>query len=171
MELNKSRVRSELLKCRKDFTYFACRYLKIVNTRGEVVNLNLNQPQVEIVEAIDVNFQTMVLKARKLGSSTVIAGYFFWKALFNKNVRVAVVAHTDEAAKELFTIYQHFYKNLPNEMRPKAIKNRHNELNLVTGSKIKIGSADSDSFRGQTYQYIPASEYAFWSNVEKTIAS
>ena len=56
-------------------------------------------------------------------------------------------------------------------MRPKAIKNRHNELDLVTGSKIKIGSADSDSFRGQTYQYIHASEYAFWSNVEKTIAS
>ena len=56
-------------------------------------------------------------------------------------------------------------------MLPKAIKNRHNELDLVTGSKIKIGSADSDSFRGQTYQYIHASEYAFWSNVEKTIAS
>ena len=171
MELGKDRVRSELIKCRKDFKYFALRYLKIVNTSGEIVNLKLNQPQIEIIDSVDGSFQTMVLKARKLGSSTVIAGYFFWKALFKKNTRVAVVAHTDEAAKELFTIYQHFYKNLPNEMRPKAIKNRHNELDLVTGSKIKIGSADSDSFRGQTYQYIHASEYAFWSNVEKTIAS
>jgi|TARA_R100001163_G_scaffold35096_2_gene27023 hypothetical protein len=171
MELGDNRVRKELLKCRKDFKYFASRYLKIVTTTGDIVPLRMNEPQIQITDAVAGNFQTMVLKARKLGSSTVIAGYFFWKALFKKNTRVAVVAHTDEAAKELFTIYQHFYKNLPNEMRPKAIKNRHNELDLVTGSKIKIGSADSDSFRGQTYQYIHASEYAFWSNVEKTIAS
>ena len=171
MELADKRIRSELLRCRKDFKYFASRYLKIVNTTGEVVHLRMNEPQIQITEAVSENFQTMVLKARKLGSSTVIAGYFFWKALFKKNTRVAVVAHTDEAAKELFTIYQHFYLNLPSEMKPKALKNKHNELNLTTGSKIKIGSADSDSFRGQTYQYIHASEYAFWTNVEKTIAS
>ena len=169
MELG--RIKKELLKCRKDFPYFAARYLKIVDTAGTVTLLKLNKPQVEIVKALDGNFQTMILKARKLGSSTVIAGYFFWKALFKKNTRVAVVAHTDEAAKELFTIYQHFYKHLPTEMKPRAVKNRHNELNLTTGSKIKVGSADSEGFRGQTYQYIHASEYAFWSNIERTVAA
>lgn len=166
----KDRVRFELLRCRKDFPYFASRYLKITDTASNVVNLVLNEPQVDIIDAVENNFQTMVLKARKLGSSTAIAGYFFWKALFKKNVKIAVVAHTEEAAKELFSIYQFFYANMPTEMRPKAVKNRHNELNLVTGSKIKIGSAGSDAFRGQTYQYIHASEYAFWANIDKTVA-
>ncbi len=165
-----TRVREEILKCRKDFVYFAKTYLKLVDINGKVKRFKLYVAQEKIKESMESNPHTMIIKARKLGSTTFIAGYFLWKALFNKNTRIAVVAHTDEAVKEIFSIYQHFYNNLPHELKVKAIKNRDNQLLLVTGSQIKIGTSSSESFRGQTYHYIHASEYAFWKNLGVTIA-
>ena len=135
-----TRVREEILKCRKDFVYFAKTYLKLVDINGKVKRFKLYVAQEKIKASMESNPHTMVIKARKLGSTTFIAGYFLWKALFNKNTRIAVVAHTDEAVKEIFSIYQHFYNNLPHELKVKAIKNRDNQLLLVTGSQIKIGT-------------------------------
>lgn len=163
------RIRDEILRCAKDFPYFARNYLKIVDINGGDCNLDLNRTQKLILRSLEKNNNLMILKARKLGSTTLVAGYFLWKALFRKNTSVAVVAHTDEAARAIFGIYKHFYKNLPSEMRIQATKSRHNELALKSGSLIKVGTAQSESFRGQTYQYIHASEYAFWPSLEKTI--
>lgn len=163
------RVKEEILRCAKDFPYFARNYLKIVDINGADCSLELNRAQKLIIRSLETNNNLMILKARKLGSTTVVAGYFLWKALFKKNTSIAVVAHTDEAARAIFGIYKHFYKNLPNEMRITATKSRHNELALKSGSLIKVGTAQSESFRGQTYQYIHASEYAFWPSLEKTI--
>jgi len=164
-------IASELKKCAKSFHYFAENYVKIVGMDSAVLPLKLNEAQRLIISRTMRNNHTMVLKARKLGSSTVIAAYYLWKALFNKNTRVAVVAHTDPAAKELFTMYQFMYSNLPAEMKVSAVRNRDNRLEFKTGSKIVVGSAGSESFRGQTYQYIHASEYAFWSNIDTAIAA
>jgi hypothetical protein len=163
------RIKEEILRCAKDFPYFARNYLKIVDINGGDCSLELNRAQKLIIRSLETNNNLMILKARKLGSTTVVAGYFLWKALFRKNTSVAVVAHTDEAARAIFGIYKHFYKNLPSEMRITATKSRSNELALKSGSLIKIGTAQSESFRGQTYQYIHASEYAFWPSLEKTI--
>ena len=168
-ESKAERIKSEILRCAKDFPYFARNYLKIVDIKGADCSLELNRSQKLILRALETNNNLMILKARKLGSTTLVAGYFLWKALFHKNTGIAVVAHTDEAARAIFSIYQHLYKNLPSEMRITATKSRHNELSLKSGSMIKVGTASSESFRGQTYQYIHASEYAFWPNLEKTI--
>lgn len=164
------KVKKEILRCAKDFPYFAERYLKIVDIHGLETTLKLNQAQKQVFEKLKTENHLMILKARKLGSTTFIAGYFLWKALFKKNTKIAVVAHTDEASKAIFSIYQFFYKNLPNHIRVRALHDRSNTLKLATGSMIKVGTASSESFRGQTYQYIHASEYAFWPNLGKTIA-
>jgi hypothetical protein len=165
-----TKVKQEILKCAKDFKYFAGKYLKIVDVHGLETTLKLNQAQADIVEALESENHLMILKARKLGSTTLIAGYYLWKALFRKNIKIAVVAHTDEASRAIFSIYQFFYKNLPSHIKVRALSDRSNTLKLATGSMVKVGTASSESFRGQTYQYIHASEYAFWPNLDKTIA-
>ena len=164
------KVKQEILKCAKDFSYFAERHLRLIDIQGIETTFKLNKAQRGLLDALGDENHLMVLKARKLGSTTFIAGYYLWKALFKKNVRIAVVAHTDEAARAIFGIYQFFYKNLPNHLRVRAVNDRSNVLKLATGSMIRVGTASSESFRGQTYQYINASEYAFWPNLDKTIA-
>ncbi len=170
LQPNKNKVFEELTRCAQSFKHFAQSHIKIVDINGTVVPLRLNEAQLRIIKGLKDNPHLMILKARKLGSTTLIAAFYLWKALFSKNTRVAVVAHTDEAARAIFQIYQFMYSNLPTEIRIPAEKNRHNELLLKTGSQIKVGTSSSEGFRGQTYQYIHASEYAFWTNLEKSIA-
>tara|TARA_R110002051_G_scaffold15110_6_gene47734 strand:- start:12767 stop:14347 length:1581 start_codon:yes stop_codon:yes gene_type:complete len=163
-------AREEILRCAKDFGHCA-QYFKIVTKRSKLESFRPNDAQKDLIKSISRNDNLMMLKARQLGSTTGIAAYFFWKALFNPHINVAVVAHTDEAVKKIFEIYRMFYDELPEFLKLETVRARENQLKFVTGSSIRIGSASSQSFRGGTYQLIHASEYAFWGNMEETIAS
>ena len=164
-------TKNEILRCAQSFDYFSSRYLKIITKDSTLAPLHLNSAQREIVAGFDRNSHLMLLKARQLGSTTAIAGYFFWYTLFNKYTRTAVVAHTDEAVKKIFEIYRMFYDQLPSFLKLETTRARENEIKFATGSSIRVGSASSQSFRGGTYNLIHASEYAFWNNMEQTIAS
>lgn len=164
-------AKEEILKCAQSFDYFSNNYLKIVTKESELERLHLNEAQREIIGGFDNSNHLMLLKARQLGSTTAIAAYFFWYTLFNKYTRTAVVAHTDEAVKKIFEIYRLFYSELPDFLRLETTRSRENEIKFITGSTIRVGSASSQSFRGGTYNLIHASEYAFWGNMEQTIAS
>ena len=164
------KTKKEIQKCKSSFLYFT-RYLKIVSKKGKTITLSPNKAQSHILTSLDTNEWLCILKARQLGSSTLIAAYFFWKTLFNVNERTIVVAHTHESVKSIFGIYKNFYKNLPRFLAFETQASSVNELRFVTGSFIKVGSASSESFRGSTYQNIHASEVAFWKNIQTTIAS
>ena len=163
-------VREEILRCAKDFEHCA-QYFKIVTKRSKLESFIPNEAQKDVIRSLSHNDNLMMLKARQLGSTTGIAAYFFWKALFTPHTNVAVVAHTDEAVKKIFEIYRLFYDELPPFLKLETVRARENQLKFITGSSIRIGSASSQSFRGGTYQLIHASEYAFWGNMEETIAS
>ena len=163
-------VKNEILRCAQDFEYCA-KYFKIVTKRSRLESFQLNNAQKDIIGSLKRNDNLMMLKARQLGSTTGIAAYFFWKALFNPHTNEAVVAHTDEAVKKIFEIYRLFYDELPDFLKLETVRARENQIKFITGSSIRIGSASSQSFRGGTYQLIHASEYAFWHNMEETIAS
>ena len=119
LQPNKKKIFQEISKCASDFAYFAEQHIRIVDINGKETNLKINEAQRRIFRSVNKNPHLMVLKARKLGSTTVIAAYFLWKALFNKNNRIAVVAHTDDAARAIFQIYQFMYANLPTELSRK----------------------------------------------------
>tara|TARA_R110002012_G_scaffold110902_1_gene255678 strand:- start:336 stop:1910 length:1575 start_codon:yes stop_codon:yes gene_type:complete len=164
-------IHGEIELCRNNFDYFCENYLKIVTKDATLERLRLNKAQRSIDQGFNRNRHQMILKARQLGSTTGIAARFFWDALFNPHMSVAVVAHTDEAVKRIFDIYRRFYENLPPFLKLETTRSRENEIRFVTGSNIKVGSASTQSFRGGTYQRIHASEYAFWTNIETAIAS
>jgi hypothetical protein len=161
----------EAQKCKDDFIYFAENYLKIVNKDEELVNLKLNNIQKKIHSDLKENPFLTILKSRQMGSSTYIAARFFHEALFNVNTRVAVVAHTHAAVKNIYEIYQRYYQHLPSFLKIETTSSSANELAFVTGSSIKIGTANSQNFRGSTFSCIHASEAAFWLNMNKTIQS
>ena len=164
-------IKNEILRCAQSFDYFASRHLKIITKDSTLAPLHLNSAQKDIIAGFDDSNHLMLLKARQLGSTTAIAAYFFWYTLFNKYTRTAVVAHTDEAVKKIFEIYRMFYDQLPEYLKLETTRARENEIKFATGSSIRVGSASSQSFRGGTYNLIHASEYAFWNNMEQTIAS
>ena len=107
-------VLQEVERCKKDFIYFAEKYLRILDKDEKLSPLVFNTAQSRLHRKLEEGEGFIkILKARQLGSSTYIAARFFWEALFNPNTRVAVIAHSDAGVKNIFNIYQRFYTNLP----------------------------------------------------------
>ena len=149
-----AKILKEVKLCKDDFEYFANTYLKIINKDDKLVPLHLNNIQSSIHEELKDNSFLCILKSRQMGSSTYIAARFFWEALFNTNTRIAVVAHTHAAVKNIYQIYQRFYQYLPSFLKIQTTAASANELAFVTGSSIKIGTANSQNFRGSTFTCI-----------------
>jgi hypothetical protein len=167
----RDRLIKEIKRCAADFDYFSKKYLKIVDKNGRMILLRPNNAQQLYLEADNQNPWVYILKARKLGMTTVIAAYNFWSALFTRNYSVLVLAHTDLAAKGIFQIYRRFYDNLPEFLQFEwTLLNKH-ELRFKHGGYINAATAGSESARGQTYQSIHCSEFAMYEDIESLIAS
>ena len=90
-------------------------------------------------------FRNLILKARQLGFTTLVAILWLDHALFNPNQRCGIVAHDREAAENIFRDKVKFaYENLPHEMRqlmPLA-KNSATELLFAhNNSSVRVATS------------------------------
>ena len=109
-----------------------------------------------------------------MGSSTIIAAYYFWKTHFTPNLKTLVAAHTAEAAQEIFTIYTTFYEYLPPWMKIgqfALMKDNVKAMRYVHGGGIRVTTASSPSARGGTPHQLHLSEFAHYTNMEVTIGA
>jgi hypothetical protein len=164
------RAQEEIKKCAQDFRYF-CRYLKIADKRGRLVPLVLLPAQESFLATVELHPWTYILKARQLGMTTVIAARMFWKALFTPNFKVGVLAHSGESAQAIFEIYRRLYKHLPKFLEFRTERANVREIKFFHGGMVRVTTANSENFRGTTYQALHCSEFAFWNDTEKTIRS
>ena len=164
------RVREEIAKCANDFDHF-CRYLKIVDKRGKTTVFRPKLAQKTLSDSLLVSSSVFALKARQLGITTMVAARFFWRALLTPNFRVCVIAHRTESAEVIFEVYKRFYDNLPPFLKFETERANVRELKFFHGGLVRVATANSDSFRGTTYQALHCSEFAFWNDVDRTIAA
>ena len=66
--------------------------------------------------------RNIVLKARQMGLTTWVAARFFLKTITQPGTLTLEVAHTQEAAEEIFRIVHQFLDWLPNGMREGPLK-------------------------------------------------
>lgn len=172
LQANDPKVLAEIKKCKDDFAYFAGKYLKILDAENnKFIKFKPNFAQLRLLDAMGKNNWIYCLKARQVGITTGIAAINFWKALFTKNYKVAVIAHTNKSAKNIFEIYASYYNNLPDFLRVPTKASNVNEIIFSTGSAIKVASATSEGLRGSTYNSLHLSEFAFYDDIPKTMAS
>jgi len=160
----------EILRCKEDFVYFCENYLKILDRNSKIVSFKLKKAQLKLLLEIEKNPWQCVLKARQLGSSTLIAALFFWRTLFTPNERTLVIAHTAAAVSNIFRIYKNFYDNLPKFLQFNMKNSSAHEMVFFHGGTIRVSSASGQSFRGATYNNLHCSEVAFWKDMSTTIA-
>jgi hypothetical protein len=111
--------------------------------------------------------RNIVLKARQMGLTTWAAARFFLKTITQPGTLTLEVAHTQEAAEEIFRIVHRFVDWLPEEMREGPLKtSRANVRQIVfpeMDSQYRVVSAgDRNAGRGLTVQNLHCSELARW---------
>ena len=113
------------------------------------------------------------LKARRLGLTTILAAWFFWRWMFTPNLKIAVIGLNLENAEKIFDIYRRFYDNLPDWMRELfyTVKSSTRSLKLWTGAEIRVYSANTEAIRGDGYNIIHATEVGKWKYLVQTLRS
>jgi hypothetical protein len=111
--------------------------------------------------------RNIVLKARQMGLTTWAAARFFLKTITQPGTLTLEVAHTQEAAEEIFRIVHRFLDWMPEELRAGALRtSRANVRQIVfpeLDSQYRVVSAgDRNAGRGLTVQNLHCSELARW---------
>ncbi len=111
--------------------------------------------------------RNIVLKARQMGLTTWAAARFFLKTITQPGTLTLEVAHTQEAAEEIFRIVYRFLEWLPGELRAGPLRtSRANVRQMVfpeMDSQYRVVSAgDRNAGRGLTVQNLHCSELARW---------
>jgi hypothetical protein len=109
----------------------------------------------------------VVLKARQMGLTTWAAARFFLKTITQPGTLTLQVAHTQEAAEEIFRIVHRFVDWLPAKLRKGPLKTSQSNVRQIVfpalDSQYRVASAaDRNAGRGLTIQNLHCSELARW---------
>lgn len=143
-----------------------------------LIKFKLNPQQMRLYLAIEDDWKHyrpvryIILKARQIGFSTLIAAIIFTMTLYSPYRESLVIADKDDHTKRIFEMYQRFYDHLPDEIKPTAAANRKgNMLSTTNESTVSVETVSDDLARGATLRAAHASEFAMWRNQEGAMAS
>lgn len=157
-------------------------YLKIKDKNSKLIPFKLNAPQQKLYDAISKQHyegkpkRAIVLKARQMGFSTLTEAIIFKETATHSNITSAIVAHKDDATANLYEMFNRYYDNLPNALKPAKARGNAKELvfNDKEGkglnSKVKCYTAAGQGVgRSDTLTCLHISEFAFWNEKRNTL--
>jgi hypothetical protein len=111
--------------------------------------------------------RNIVLKARQMGLTTWVAARFFLKTITQPGTLTLEVAHTQEAAEEIFRMVHRFVDWLPDGLRAGPLKTGRSNVRQIVFPKMDaeyrvVSAADRNAGRGLTVQNLHCSELARW---------
>jgi hypothetical protein len=120
--------------------------------------------QEELIKNFHNNRFNIAKLPRQTGKSTTCVSYLMHYALFNDNVKIAILANKAETSRELLSRLQLSYENLPKWMQHGIVSWNKGSLELENGSKIIAASTSSSAVRGNSFNIIFLDEFAFIPN-------
>jgi hypothetical protein len=148
---------------------FCEQYLWIQDKQDQLIPLRLNRAQRHFAE--HVTGRDLILKARQLGFSTVIAALMF-KTTVERSARSVSMAHDDDTTQKLRRMAKLFYDNLRGDTWITRTQDNAAVTSYSNGSEVTIKTAGSkQGGRGGTYGGVfHGSEVAFWTDAKAIIA-
>lgn len=186
------KARDEMMKRKR---FFVENFFWIRRKEGGTPQLLImNEPQLRywrLVQSLrrgDDPVMIIILKARQMGISTIVAADFFSDVIFTKNVAARIMAHDKLTGELLFNIYRYFWDNLDPRVQPTLGIGKREGTRLVfregsdrtrgLNSEIEVlvpkeasSSGTGQLGRGSTSQYLHISELAFWENPSASLSS
>lgn len=148
--------------------------LTIIDKRGRPTKLKPRAEQIQIIEALIEGDDTLILKPRQIGSTTVVAAYFFWKWFTAKSPETYVIlSHKLASSKHILDIHKRFYKSLPPPLQRALTVDNGTTMTLTdTGATLMAVSAEGKGgLRSFTATGLHISEFAFSPNADELKAT
>ena len=146
--------------------------------QSPLVLFKLNPQQMELYLKVEDDWchyrpvRYVILKARQIGFSTLIAAILFTLTLYDPYKESLIVADIDDHTARIFEMYQRFYDNLPEAIKPKLTSNkRGSKLTTSASSTVSVETVSEDIARGSTLKGVHASEYGVWRKQKESLAT
>jgi hypothetical protein len=156
------------------FEHFCSNYWFIRHPERGRILFEMREAQMETVYAWIANRNSIVLKARQIGFSTLAAAFAFWEVFFWSDRFEVMLSRTEREAAKLLQKSKYGYKMLPDWMKqrgPQIISD--NQLKMVFDNESALESLPSgnDPARGESVYRVFIDEMAFLPNSEEAWAS
>lgn len=160
-------IKLEYKKCAVNPAYFMKKYCYIQHMiRGRML-FDLYPYQENALDPLQKDENVIVLKARQIGFSTLVACYSLWLTMFHRDKNVLVIATKQETAKNMIIKARFAYDHLPVWLRSPCTENNKLNLRFKNGSQIKATSSSSDAGRSEAVSLLVIDEAAFIEGAEE----
>jgi len=171
-------IKAEYIKCAKDPIYFLKKYAVIQHPIEGKIPFTLYDFQEKTLEDFNDHNYNIILKARQLGISTLVAGYSLWLMTFQSDKNILVIATKQDTAKNLVTKIRVMHANLPNWVKSSCTEDNKLSLKYSNGSQVKAISSGEDSGRSEALSLLILDEAAFipkidtiWTAAQSTLST
>jgi hypothetical protein len=166
--LTKQLAFKEVIKCGKDCAYFLNTYGKVTTLDKGIVRFALFPYQEDLIASLNTKRFNIVLKARQLGASTIIAGYILWYCLFHKDKNVVIVANKQKSARNVMRKARLIYTLLPKWLKVADLEiDNKNELEFTNRSRITAEATTMDAGASDSISLLLVDEAALIDNLEE----
>jgi hypothetical protein len=177
--LSKKQIKDEITRCGRDPVYFIKNYCSISHPEKGMIPFHTFDYQDNLLKDFNNYRFNIILKARQLGISTIVAGYAAWLMLFRREKSIVVIATKFEAASNLVRKVKAIINQAPEWIKLASIKvNNQTSFELTNGSWIKAVGTSEDSGRSEALSLLIIDEAAFiermddiWKAIYPTIST
>jgi hypothetical protein len=162
---------AEYIKCKNDIIYFVKNYVKIISLDKGMVLFDLYPFQEDMIRTFQENRFVVCMLSRQSGKTTTVAAYLLYEAIFNENMRIAVLANKGDTAREILDRIKKMFEELPWFLKPGVREWNKGSIELGNGTRIISAATSSSSIRGQSMNVIYLDELAFIQNDVEFFAS
>jgi|TARA_R100000084_G_scaffold62681_1_gene26936 hypothetical protein len=148
--------------------------LRVKTKEGPRRPFVLRPQQTTLLRTLLTKQDTLVLKPRQIGASTLVAYYLFWTWFTSPDpITIAILSYKQRSSKKLLKMVKSFYSELPASLRRPLSTNNTEALELEDSEAeiIAVGAQDDGGTRSFTAHLIWLSEFAFMPNADELIAT
>ena len=151
------------------FLHFCEHYVHIRHPEFGRIKFQPFEAQVEAVESWLSCRYSLVLKARQIGFSTLVAVYALWNAALHPDRPILMLSRTEREAIKLLQKAKYAMQFMPEWMKFRIgpVNMTQTKMEFANGSYIESLPSASDPARGESAYLIIVDELAFLSNSEE----
>ncbi len=158
----------EILKCGKDPVYFINNFCRISHPMEGLIPFRTYDFQRDLLHDFNGNRFNVILKARQMGISTIVAAYIVWLMLFHRDKNVLVMATKFGTAANLVKKVKAMMRYLPEWIQISTVDvDNRTSFVLTNGSQIKASSTSADAGRSEALSLLVLDEAAHIDGLEE----
>src|SRR4030042_474848 len=126
----------EVRNCADSFLYFVDTYCVIQDKKTkQAIPFKLWPGQSKVLPQILSALYLLILKARQLGLTWLVAAYALWRAIFHFEELIVIISGKEDLAEEFLDRVKYIFDRLPVFMKPHVMKRKTTEIHF--GVEVK----------------------------------